>query len=99
MNTIKRLPHFLYAMRYDITRFPFVRESLYFFLVGIILTWMMAIGFGLPVVNPIIATCALIVSWIILYYRSIYPYVSRLIVESIQVDKYPHFNKRFTNKE
>lgn len=99
MNFIKNVPHYIYSLYYDLKYFQFVRKAFYPMLFAIGFTWILLLAFPVPILHPILGTILIIILWLILYYRHMYPYVTRLIEEVETEEKYPYFISKFNKKD
>lgn len=99
MNFIKDIPHYLYSFYYDHKNLPFVRKKLLQILMWVVLYWLVGWTLQIPFWGIVVASILMLVFYLMLYFQHTYPYVTRLIVEVQNEEKYPYFINKFMKKE
>lgn len=105
MRYIKRLPHYMYSMYYDIRKYEFVKKNFMSFLGYVAIGWIASFAmFGITFsdgtyINPffpaVTMTIGFSLGWIVLYYFYYYPMIQEVYKEIEMQDKYPFLYNKF----
>lgn len=106
MKFIKKLPHYIYSMYYDIKTYRFVRKIFTSFVGYIVIGWITMLAmFGAtystevhisPAFPIVFITLAFSMGWVTVYYLHYYPMIQEVYKEIEKQDKYPFLYNRFT---